>query len=61
MWMTSNDVAIGEELEEMIKYYEARGQTVVISSINGIHISLRDGHIICFLHCRYTGRSNSDP
>ena len=39
MWMMSNDVVIGEELEEMIKYYEARGQTVVISSINGTHFT----------------------
>ena len=35
VWMTSNGVAIEQELEEMISSYEHNGQTVVLASING--------------------------
>ena len=33
--MTSNNVGIEETLEERISYYEEKGQTVVLASIDG--------------------------
>ena len=35
VWMTSNNVGIEETLEERISYYEEKGQTVVLASIDG--------------------------
>ena len=50
MWMTSNGMTVGQELEDVITQYEERGETLVMVSVDGKIISFLHAYVFTALH-----------